>query len=214
MAEPVRCDLFAASTDPSDSRRNLKEMPDLYDDDENDGDAETSEDESEDDTRVLPVRSKHAREPGSGTDNPAPRKKTDARSTTTHRANVNGDSSTPKPDQLAPGGVPVTKQTIANARSIMTREELNVLLYARKLPKSTSSESHPQTVARLAQADNLLTNAELDALLDEAQEKRSGNKADKIARLQKHDAETSAAGMRGVKASDEAFKAPHEGYAR
>lgn len=190
------------------------EMPELDDDEENDGDAETSEDESTDDEIIVvaPRVTKHKRDSISGSDNPAPQKKTTACSTASRRSVGKGKSSSPRPEHIQPGKAVPSRETLLNPRSIMTREELDVLLFTRKLPKATSREKHCEIIARLVQEDDMLTHLELDDLLDEAQEKRTGNKADKIFRLQVHDAENSAAGSKGIVAGSAAFKATYEGY--
>lgn len=190
------------------------EMPELDDDPENDGDAETSDEEVDGDEIVVavPIRNKHQRELGSGSDNPAPKKKGNPRSATSRRTPANGKSASPKPEPTAPGTVPATHGTLLNPRSVMTSEELDVLLHLRKLPKQTSSETHAQVVARLVHEDNMLSKNELEDMLREATEKTTGSKADRILRLQLHDAENSAAGSVGVVASDPSFKLTYEGY--
>lgn len=102
--------------------------------------------------------------------------------------------------------------TLENPRSVMTDEEIRVLLHERGLPRLGSDESHPQVVARLAAADNDLSSMAVSSLLKKYFDNKKGNKEAKIRRLQEYDAANSAAGMRGVKSTDLEFKRGYKGY--
>lgn len=108
--------------------------------------------------------------------------------------------------------VRVSKQTLLNPRSIMTLEELELLLVQRDLPRRTPEETHPHLVARLAAADKVLEIKEIDALLQAHFVRLKGNHPEKEARLQQADANTSKAGKDGVMATDLEFKKGYEGY--
>ena len=107
---------------------------------------------------------------------------------------------------------PVTEETLLNPRSVMAIDELETLLFNRKLPRRGGHETHPQLVARLAAADVALAIPELDELLRKFWDKGKGSKVAKIKRLQMHEANASAAGQDGIKAMDPEFKKGYEGY--
>jgi hypothetical protein len=109
-------------------------------------------------------------------------------------------------------GVKISKQSLLNPRSIMTLEELDLLLAKRDLPRRVASETHPQVVARLAAADKALKMSALEDLCLEKYVSRKGNRKKKVALLQKADAKDSAKGKEGVEASDLEFKKQYEGY--
>ena len=138
-------------------------------------------------------------------------------SSVAHVASSKGISSGKAPTQPSPAitvavKVPVTKETLVNARSIMTMAELDVLLFQRKLPKRLPDESHPEVVARLAKADQALSTQEISELLSSYLVKGKGNKKARILRLQDHDAENSEAGQEGVSVDDPEFIQSYEGY--
>ena len=110
------------------------------------------------------------------------------------------------------GRIRVTKETLLNPRSVMTDAELKFLLQSRGLRQPTSRESHAQTVARLAAADDDMSTTELSDLLRACFENVKGSKEAKIQRLRAYDAKRSAAGSDGVKATDPEFKKGYEGY--
>merc|ERR1739841_233234 len=70
----------------------------------------------------------------------------------------------------------VTKETLLNARSIMSDAELNALLFERGMPRRGLDESHPEVVARLAEADEAATTVELTKLLSKYFDKGKGSK--------------------------------------
>lgn len=96
----------------------------------------------------------------------------------------------------------VTKETLANPRSILTEAELEVLLFERGLPRRGGRETHPQMVARLAAADAGLSSDDLSKLLLKFFDKGKGSKVAKALRLQKYEAEASAAGQKGLEGDD------------
>ena len=106
----------------------------------------------------------------------------------------------------------VSKQTLLNPRSILSFEELDILLAKRDLPRRGADETHPEIVARLAAADMALDVYGLDALLQAEFIALKGSRAVKAARLQKHDASQSETGRRGVESTDLEFKKSYEGY--
>lgn len=106
----------------------------------------------------------------------------------------------------------VTLETLENPRSVMSMAELEVLLIQRDLPRRKAEEDHATLVARLNQADNAMNNKTLNAVLREAYLPTSFNRAEKIRRLQKHDAEESIKGQAGIKSTDMEFKQSYEAY--
>ena len=112
----------------------------------------------------------------------------------------------------APTSAKVTKETLLNPRSIMTDEEIEVLLFQRGLPRRGDDESHPHVVARLAAHDAELSSATLSELLGKYFDKTKGRKELKIQRLQQYEAMASAAGLAGIKATDPEFKEGYVGY--
>ncbi|KAI7548422.1 hypothetical protein KC331_g4418 [Hortaea werneckii] len=120
-------------------------------------------------------------------------------------------SQPPKP--VAPAvKATVTKETLLNARSIMSDGELNALLFERGLPRRGSDESHPEVVARLAEADEAATTVELTKLLSKYFDKGKGSKKAKVRRLQEHNAYNSEAGLDGVRSTDPDFQKSYHGY--
>lgn len=128
---------------------------------------------------------------------------------TTNKGNAHTVGTSKPPKNLR---FKVTKETLLNPRSILTDGELNILLSQRDLPHRGSRESHPQTVARLAAADVMLNGEQLTDLLAKYFDKGKGSKVAKALRLQTHEAQASAAGQRGVKATDLEFKKGYVGY--
>ncbi|KAI7142238.1 hypothetical protein KC324_g16040 [Hortaea werneckii] len=106
----------------------------------------------------------------------------------------------------------VTKETLLNARSIMSDAELNALLFERGLPRRSTDESHPEVVARLAEADEAATTVELTKLLSKYFDKGKGSKKAKVRRLQEHNAYNSEAGLDGVRSTDPDFQQSYHGY--
>ncbi|KAI7277501.1 hypothetical protein KC345_g6578 [Hortaea werneckii] len=100
----------------------------------------------------------------------------------------------------------VTKETLLNARSIMSDAELNALLFERGLPRRGPDESHPEVVARLAEADEAATTVELTKLLSKYFDKGKGSKKAKLRHLQEHNAYNSEAGLDGVRSTDPDFQ--------
>lgn len=148
-------------------------------------DRETDEgalDDGSDDVEHIPsTRStrKHARNSGSGSDNPTPNKRV-AGSTPIKHVGI--------------GEAKVTDETRASPRSAMTLVELNNVLIRRDLPRSSGQESHEQVVARLHAEDQNATNSVLNDLLKASGLETRGNKQEKIERLQAYDVSRSAAG--------------------
>ncbi|KAI7083280.1 hypothetical protein KC356_g7690 [Hortaea werneckii] len=106
----------------------------------------------------------------------------------------------------------VTKETLLNARSIMSDAELNALLFERGLPRRGPDESHPEVVARLADADEAATTVELTKLVSKYFDKGKGSKKAKVRRLQEHNAYNSEAGLDGVRSTDPDFQKSYHGY--
>ncbi|KAI7202085.1 hypothetical protein KC352_g19169, partial [Hortaea werneckii] len=105
----------------------------------------------------------------------------------------------------------VTKETLFNARSIMSDAELNALLFERGMPRRGLDESHPEVVARLAEADEAATTVELTKLLSKYFDKGKGSKKAKVRRLQEHNAYNSEAGLDGVRSTDPDFQKSYHG---
>jgi hypothetical protein len=128
------------------------------------------------------------------------------------------DYSLPQAVMVAPAvvetlaDVPVTTTTLRSPRSVMTLEELDAVLHERGLPRRSAAESHPMVVARICAADDKLTSQELTDLLMRHFDKGYGIRAAKARRLAEWDAKDSAAGIRGVKSTDQAFVKDYEGY--
>lgn len=123
--------------------------------------------------------------------------------------------SPPKPSPAVDEGdyVAVTAENLFNPRSIMNREELDLLCFARGIPRrSDAEESRPELVARMHAADHELLRQELDDLLRQATEGVQGNKAAKIERLQKSDASKSIAGGMGLDSRDLDHMRRYEGF--
>lgn len=125
------------------------------------------------------ITRKHARNSGSGSDNPTPNKRV-AGSTPVKHVGV--------------GEAEVTDETRASPRSAMTLAELNNVLIRRDLPRSSGRQSHEQVVARLHAEDQSATNSVLNDLLKASGLETRGNKQEKIERLQAYDVSRSAAG--------------------
>ncbi|KAK3696420.1 hypothetical protein LTR37_017991 [Vermiconidia calcicola] len=106
----------------------------------------------------------------------------------------------------------VNKESLLNPRSVMSDEELEMLLHERDHARRANKETHPQVVARLAVMDWSLTTSELNGLLEKRFASRKGKQAVRIARLQQYDAANSVAGQDGVKSTDLEFKQKYEGY--
>lgn len=120
---------------------------------------------------------------------------------------------TPAPvANMASNPPPVTPETLRNPRSIMTDDELDILLVLRDLPRRGANETHAQLVARLDAVDRSLKSDDLGALLLHASEKSKGKKTEKVARLQMADANKSSAGQMGVNSTDLDFMQRYEGY--
>ncbi|GAB1732326.1 hypothetical protein NU195Hw_g3824t1 [Hortaea werneckii] len=105
----------------------------------------------------------------------------------------------------------VTKETLLNSRSIMSDAELNALLFERGMPRRGLDESHPEVVARLAEADEAATTVELTKLLSKYFDKGKGSKKAKVRRLQEHNAYNSEAGLDGVRSTDPDFQKGYHG---
>lgn len=110
------------------------------------------------------------------------------------------------------GEAKVTALTLENPRSILSDEELKILLCSRGLPARGTAETHPEVVARIAAADNQLTGTQLNDLLQREFIKTRGDFPTRLWRLQHFDAERSEAGLQGVKSTDLAFKQGYGGY--
>ncbi|KAK5131110.1 hypothetical protein LTR08_001328 [Meristemomyces frigidus] len=165
--------------------------------------AETGEDESEDDDKG-----------NSDLDAGTHDKSNDGRSGRGGGGGISAKTNPAKASKIptAITNPPVTEQTLLNSRSILTNDELDTMLFNRKLPRRGGHESHPQVVARLAAADVGLSTPELDDLLRKFWDKGKGSKIAKIQRLQTHEAGASTAGQDGTKATDLGFKKRYEGY--
>nr|POE89788.1 hypothetical protein CFP56_20257 [Quercus suber] len=109
--------------------------------------------------------------------------------------------------------IPVSKETLCNARSVMSMAELEVILHERGLRRRAPREQHAQLVARLAYEDTQLTSAQLSELLGRYFDKGKGSKMSKYRRLQEHNAKHSANGEKGITAADPDFMKGYEGYA-
>jgi hypothetical protein len=124
---------------------------------------------------------------------------------------TNPQEETPKSTTRATK-VRVSRQTLLNPRSILTMQELELLLVKRDLPRRGAEETHPEVVARLAAADQALDVDALESLLQAEFIVLKGSRAVKAARLQEHDAKHSKAGKNDVTASDLEFQKSYEGY--
>ncbi|KAK3679263.1 hypothetical protein LTR78_000824 [Recurvomyces mirabilis] len=116
----------------------------------------------------------------------------------------------PKPPQ--PLHVAVTRNTLEDPRSIMTLNELDVLLTTRKMPARTAAESQPQIVARVCAADEALSTTEQFELLQSYLESKKGSKAARLHRIATYEAKAGVAALQGIKATDPEFKRSYEGY--
>lgn len=116
------------------------------------------------------------------------------------------------PDKATFKKAKITQQTLENPRSIMTYDELKTLIFQRSLNRPSPGETQPRLVARLATADAMLTVEGLDDLVRKHAKPKRERKELKTARLAGYDAEKSAAGQAGVKATDLKFKKGYEGY--
>ncbi|CAK4034648.1 Hypothetical predicted protein [Lecanosticta acicola] len=138
-----------------------------------------------------------------------------ARSPTTTPNKSKASRATPK-QAAAPAAdtvIPVvTKETLRSPRSILSGNELDLLLVRRGLPGRRPDESHAELVARLDQIDKTLTSNQLEGLLKHANEPTKGKKVEKIQRLQEADAKKSEAGQMGVTSTDLDFMQRYEGY--
>lgn len=106
----------------------------------------------------------------------------------------------------------ISKQSLLNPRSILTLEELDILLAERDLPRRSADETHAEVVARIAAADKALSTQDLEGLLSAAFVPLRGGHAKKEKKLQEHDASQSEAGKKGVDATNLEFKKSYEGY--
>ena len=95
-------------------------------------------------------------------DNPTPNKK---QRTSSSPCSPARSSKSTSPKHLAPGEATVTNQTRTSPRSVMTVDELNVVLVSRDLPRASDSETHEQVVARLCEEDSLSTQSALRTAL-------------------------------------------------
>jgi hypothetical protein len=123
----------------------------------------------------------------------------------------------PKPKKRAvapapPKSATVTKVTLRNPRSIMTDDELDVLIFERRLERRGPTEVHPEVVARLAAADATLSSSTLNSLLEKHFEPTKGKRSVRVDRLQKADAANCAAGKNGLDVTDLEFQDTYEGY--
>lgn len=123
-------------------------------------------------------------------DNPTPNKK---QRTSSSPCSPARSSKSTSPKHLAPGEATVTNQTRTSPRSVMTVDELNVVLVSRDLPRASDSETHEQVVARLCEEDSLSTQSALRTALKASGLSAGGKKEALIERLQMYDASRSAA---------------------
>jgi hypothetical protein len=127
---------------------------------------------------------------GSVDDNPTPHKK--QRTSCSLRSPARSFKSV-SPKHISPSEATVTDKTRASPRSVMTVEELNVVLASRDLPRASDSETHEQVVARLCEEDTLSTQQALRTALKASGLSAGGKKVALIERLQMYDASRSAA---------------------
>jgi hypothetical protein len=127
---------------------------------------------------------------GSVEDNPTPHKK---QRTSCSLPSPARSSKSVSPKHISPGEATVTDKTRASPRSVMTVEELNVVLASRDLPRASDSETHEQVVARLCEEDTLSTQQALRTALKASGLSAGGKKVALIERLQMYDASRSAA---------------------
>jgi hypothetical protein len=127
---------------------------------------------------------------GSVDDNPTPHKK---QRTSCSLPSPARSSKSVSPKHISPGEATVTDKTRASPRSVMTVEELNVVLASRDLPRASDSETHEQVVARLCEEDTLSTQQALRTALKASGLSVGGKKVALIERLQMYDASRSAA---------------------
>jgi hypothetical protein len=127
---------------------------------------------------------------GSVDDNPTPHKK---QRTSCSLPSPARSSKSVSPKHISPGEATVTDKTRASPRSVMTVEELNVVLASRDLPRASDSETHEQVVARLCEEDTLSTQQALRTALKASGLSAGGKKVALIERLQMYDASRSAA---------------------
>jgi hypothetical protein len=109
--------------------------------------------------------------------------------------------------------VKVTTATFSDPRIVMTDNELEVLLYERKLDRRAANETHPDVVARLAAADDDLSATNVKTLLDKLFVRPRGNRANRLNMLREADAANSAAGKQGVKVGTSQFEKFSADYA-
>jgi hypothetical protein len=127
---------------------------------------------------------------GSVEDNPTPHKK---QRTSCSLPSPARSSKSVSPKHISPGEATVTDKTRASPCSVMTVEELNVVLASRDLPRASDSETHEQVVARLCEEDTLSTQQALRTALKASGLSAGGKKVALIERLQMYDASRSAA---------------------
>lgn len=106
----------------------------------------------------------------------------------------------------------VTEESLRSARSIMSLQELDMLISQRGLERRQRNETHPEVVARIMHADTKLNKGELDKLLLFHSEQIRGPKSDKIERLQIAEASQSENGRLGIKSDDVEFMRGYEPY--
>jgi hypothetical protein len=123
-------------------------------------------------------------------DNPIPHKK---QRTSCSLPSPARSSKSVSPKHISPGEATVTDKTRASPRSVMTVEELNLVLASRDLPRASDSETHEQVVARLCEEDTLSTQQALRTALKASGLSAGGKKVALIEPLQMYDASRSAA---------------------
>lgn len=106
----------------------------------------------------------------------------------------------------------ITKETLLDPRSILTRDELGALHKKRKMAAAPPQETHPYVVARIMAHDEDLAAHEIDELLDHAFGKKTGGKKEKLPRLAQSEAEESQAGRDGVRSTDQKLKEVYDAY--
>ena len=175
-------------------RSKYDEEEELYDEEGEVAEEET-EDDADDEIVVHYNFRKHVRSPVSDSDNPTPRKKKGdylSPASTARSSPRLPDSASPK--HIAIGVTPVTHETLANPRSIMTHDELDRALRVRNYPGISKGETHEQAVARFDAEDKALPINSLRQVLHSHSLVASGQKHEMIERLQNYQASRSKAG--------------------
>lgn len=165
-------------------------VPDDPEDVDSDNDAIVEEENNINDDVSTVAASSRCGSVDEADDNPTPHKK---QRTSSPPSSPARSSKSVSPKHLAPGEATVTDQTRTSPRSVMTVDELNVVLASRDLPRAPDSESHEQVVARLCEEDSMSTQSALRAALKASGLSSSGKKEALIERLQMYDASRSAA---------------------